>query len=99
MGRQIAVSETKPVGAAKPADLIEETPAFPGNPPAGARIWNAAKRVHHRVEIRGHMQPEMLEVIGGIDDHRKAFAAQSREPMCQFCSADTAGKRDNASAH
>ena len=71
-------------------------PRLVGPPPAGLRVRDAGERVHHRVEIRRHVEAEMLEVVAGVDGDDELLGRQhARESRRELRAADAARERND----
>ena len=68
MGRQILVAQLKPGFTAQLFQCRQPLPGFTGQPPAPFGIIKAGQGVHHRIEIGGNTQPQVLKVIGSVGD-------------------------------
>src|SRR4030095_6717709 len=92
---QIAVPEPEPRLAAQLLEHAHEGPGLVATPPALLRVLAPGERVEERVEIGRHVQPEMNEIVAGVDHAgelpRRQYAVQ---PERELRAADAAGQRD-----
>src|SRR3546814_10901441 len=70
MQREIAITELKPVLAAQRSHRAHEAPALGFTAPALRGIGLAGQRIEQRIDVRRDREPEMLEIVAGIDDGR-----------------------------
>ena len=93
---EIAVAEIEPALAAEPGQHFHELPALVAQAPAALRIVETGQLVHHRIEIRGNMQPEMTEIVAGIDGDGELLRRQNtRQPVGELGAADAACQRQD----
>jgi hypothetical protein len=96
MGGEVAVTDAEPGLSAQCLQALHEIPGFCCDTPAPRRIADARQRVHHRVQIRGNIHPQMLEVVPCVDDNRQFLGSEHiREALGELRSSNAAGKRED----
>ena len=73
---EVAVAEAEPGVAAELAQRIHEAPGLVAAAPAEDRVLQIGKRVGHGVDVGRDREPQVLEVIGGVDDRGDAGGAR-----------------------
>ena len=81
--REIAVAELEPGRPAERAQRVHEGPGLARAAPAGLLVDHARQRVEHGVDIGRDVQPQVGEVVAGVDDDGEALA-------CNSCARPTA---------
>ena len=64
--------------------------------PAGLLVDEAGERIERGVDVGRDVQPQVLEVVAGVDDDGEPLAQQLRQPERQLGAADAARERDVA---
>ena len=76
------------------AAALERVPRLPGPTPARSSSLQTRERVEDRVEIRGHVQTEHLDVVADVADHGQlAGREHGLEPARETRAADAARKQ------
>src|SRR3546814_2064373 len=70
MQREIVITELKPVLAAQRSHRAHEAPALGFTAPALRGIGLAGQSIEQRIDVRRDREPEMMEIVAGIDDGR-----------------------------
>ena len=65
---KISVTDLKPRRRSIPAQHFERLQRISLESPPKSFLRDTCKRIGYRVEIRAHVQPEKVKIIGGIDD-------------------------------
>src|SRR6185437_11038726 len=73
---EVSVAELEPDKTAELLERRHEIPAFISEPPAARTVINSSEPIHHRVEVRGDTQPEVHEVVAGVDDDQQSLRLQ-----------------------
>src|SRR6185437_2546967 len=93
---KIAVAELEPVFTVEAGESLHEIPGFAGAAPSAFRVGDAAERIKNGVEIGRNVQPEMLEVVAGVDDDGQLFGCEhAREAERELGAANAAAQRNN----
>ena len=93
---QIAIAKLKPGLAPQLAQRTHHLPCFLRPPPSPLRISDAAERIKYSVEIGRDVEPEMLEVISGVDDHRQLLGIERAiKAEREFGAADATAQRED----
>ena len=66
----VAISESEPALPAQPAGELEGVRRLVADTPATLLVEKPRERIEHRVEVRGDVQPENLDVVADVDDRR-----------------------------
>ncbi|MNZ57135.1 hypothetical protein D3C78_751050 [compost metagenome] len=91
--RQIGIAEPKPGLAAELAERLHETPGFVATTPAVFLVDQVGEGVDQGVDIGRYLQPEVFEIVAGVDDQLElAGRHQSSQTCRQFRAADAAGQ-------
>ena len=45
------------------------------SPPAELAVGQPGQRIGHRIDVRRYRQPEMLEIVAGVDDDQQVLMA------------------------
>src|SRR3546814_5004362 len=99
MQREIAITELKPVLAAQRSHRAHEAPALGFTAPALRGIGLAGQRIEQRIDVRRDREPEMLEIVAGIDDGRYRSRRNGvAEAEHQFRPADAARQDGDVAA-
>jgi len=73
---QVFIAQLEPGLAAQLLERRHEIPGLAIAAPTGLRVVPARERVEHGVEVRRDMQPQVLEIVAGIDHHGQPVRAQ-----------------------
>src|SRR3546814_10703127 len=99
MQRAIAITELKPILAAQRSHRAHEAPALGFTAPALRGIGLAGQRIEQRIDVRRDREPEMLEIVAGIDDGRYRSRRNGvAEAEHQFRPADAARQDGDVAA-
>ena len=75
----VARSASPSLNQPEPAELLQgchEGPGLVAPAPAGFGVDHAGQGVEGGVDVRGYVQPEVLEVVAGVNDDGEALAEQ-----------------------
>ncbi len=78
MQADVAVAEAEPRLAAELAGRGERVPGLVGAPPAALLVGHARKGVEHAVEVGRDVEPEHLDVVADVADHRDVVRVDDR---------------------
>ena len=93
---EVEVAELEPVLAAELADGLERVPGLVRAPPAALLVVQPGERVEDRVEIGRDVQPEHLDVVADVADHRDVTRLDDLdEPLDEPCAAHAAREDDD----
>src|SRR5689334_3969298 len=98
MHGEIAIAEPEPSLATKATDSLHEIPALAGAAPAAFHVGKTAECIDDRVDVRRDMQPELLEIITGVDDDGEVGADRPFQPQRKLGAADAAAQSDHGPA-
>src|SRR5262249_55634990 len=92
------IAQVEPRLAAEFAQSVHELPRLSAAAPARFGVRLPGERVDERIDVRRHVQAEVLEIVAGVDDERDLVGRQElRETQCKLRAADPGGDRDEAS--
>ncbi len=95
-GGEVAVGEAEPAGGAEALQALEGVEAVVADAPAALGVDFAAEPVGDEVGVGGDVDPERLDVVAGVGDHRQVGADLLLHPGGQFGAAGAAGEKGDA---
>ena len=96
VGGEVEVADQEPVGRAVALQQVERAGGVARDAPAKGRVRHARQRVEHRIEIGADPEPEMLEIVGGIADHRQRMGRQFQvDPLRELGPPNATGESDD----
>src|SRR5262249_34089788 len=99
VGGEVTIAERKPAFPAERFERGHEGPSLIAPAPPALRVVEACQRVHDGVEIGRYGEPEMLEVVAGIDHgHEVCARHDAAEPQSELGAANAAAQRDDSPA-
>ena len=94
VGGEIAVAQLEPRRSAQARHRLHEGPGLVAPAPAGLRVDEAGRAYRAWCRHRARCEPQVLEVVAGVDDDGEPLAQQARKPQRQLGAADAARERN-----
>src|SRR6202035_44765 len=101
MQGETPIPELEPRFAAECGERTHEGPRLFLPAPAQLRIREPAERIERCVDVRTDAQPEVIEIVAGVDNDAQAARWQyALQPQTELCTAHAAGQyNDRAGTH
>src|SRR5262249_29845166 len=94
VGGEVSVSQLEPCRPAQPRNRLHEAPCLVAAAPSGLRIGEVRERIEGGVDIRRDCEPQMLEIVGGVDHYAQPPAEEACQPKRELGAANATRERD-----
>ena len=98
--REVTVAQPEPRIGAELPERLQHPKRLVLQAPARDVVGALGQRVHHRVEVGGHMQPVKLLVIARIhNDRQRLYRQNARQPKRELRTTHSTGQRQHMFRH